>query len=226
MDEPDLFGDLTPGPQVFGNTTPGRGRRSTRLDAAVWRTLLACQDTAAAYAAATYRRGDADCWYWVGALSDSGHGKLKAGRGAGATAGRTVTAHVYGYQLHRQRLITPTPSVPDPVVGHLCDESSCQNPRHWDLISRGANVRAFHQRKHRFPLNDVRTPPGHKSARAAALRKAIRQAQEAQRRVRDLWEQGREVPPALALEADVEAALHRASEAGRPPEAFETFALF
>lgn len=226
MREPDLFGDLVSAPQDPQGTAPARRRRgpAARLDADVWRALLACEETAAAYRAAIYRRGEDQCWPWCQALSDSGHGKLKAGRaGGGAAAGRTVTAHVYGYQLHHQRLITPTSAMPDPVVGHRCDESSCQNPRHWELISRGDNVRAYHQRKHLFPLNDTRTRNGRKSARAEALRDAIRHAQAAHERAQALRERGEAVPEALRAAADVEAALRRASEAGRPPEPLTLF---
>lgn len=228
MHEPDLFGDLVPAPEPREAPQPERRRRAPapRLDAEVWRALLACEETAAAYTAATYRRGETQCWFWTAALSDSGHGKLKAGRAApGAAAGRTVSAHVYGYQ-RLFGLITPTADNPDPVVAHRCDEPSCQQPRHWQLTTRAENVRDYHRRKHRWPLNDVRTTAGRKSARAEALREAIRQAQGAQWRVRELWEQGQEIPPALTLETDVEVVLHRASETGRPPEAFETLALF
>lgn len=223
-----MHDDLSSAPLPPQGPQPARRRRSAaRLDAKMWRALLACEETAAAYQASTYRQGETQCWFWAGALSDSGHGKLKAGRaGGGAAAGRTVTAHVYGYQLHRQRLIIPTPAMPDPVVGHTCDESSCQNPRHWELVSRGDNVRAYHQRKHRFPLNDTRTRNGRKSARAEALRDAIRRAQAAQERAQALRERGEAVPDDLQAAADVEAALRRASEAGRPPEEFQTIALF
>ena len=220
----DLFG----APLVPEAAAPARRRRgpAARLDADVWRALLTCEETAAAYHANIYRPADDQeaCRFYLGALSDSGHGKLKAGRAApGAAAGRTVTAHVYGYQLHHQRLITPTPAVPDPVVAHTCDEPSCQNPRHWELIDRGDNIRAYHQRKHTFPLNDTRTRTGRKSARAEALRDAIRHAQAAHERAQALRKRGDAVPDALQAAADVEAALHRASEAGRPPEPLTLF---
>lgn len=222
----DLFGALTPHPHSPPEAKPARARRgpARRLDAQVWQALLACQETADAYQANTYHPADEQaCRYYLGALSDSGHGKLKAGRAAaGAAAGRTVTAHVYGYQLHHQRLIVPTLAVPDPVVAHRCDEPSCQQPAHWELIDRSDNVRAYHQRKHMFPLNDTRTR-GRKSARAEALRQAIRQAQAAQARAQALRESGEEVPDLLREAADVEAALRRASEAGRPPEPLTLF---
>lgn len=227
MRDHDLFGDLFSTPQAPQDAAPARRRRgpAARLDADVWRALLTCEETAAAYHANIYRPDDDQaCRFYLGALSDSGHGKLKAGRaGGGAAAGRTVTAHVYGYQLHHQRLITPTPAVPDPVVAHTCDEPSCQNPRHWELIDRGDNIRAYHQRKHLWPLSDTRTRTGRKSARAEALREAIRQAQAAHERAQALRERGEAVPDDLQAAADVEAALRRASEAGRPPELLTLF---
>ncbi|WP_150255339.1 hypothetical protein [Nocardiopsis deserti] len=223
----DLFGDLIPQPpHPSEEAAPARRRRgpAARLDADVWTALLTCEETATAYRAAIYRRGEDQCWPWCQALSDSGHGKLKAGRaGGGAAAGRTVTAHVYGYQLHHRRLITPTLAVPDPVVAHRCDEPSCQNPGHWELIDRGDNIRAYHQRKHTFPLNDTRTRTGRKSARAEALRDAIRQAQAAHERAQALRERGEAVPDDLQAAADVEAVLRRASEQGRPPEPLPLF---
>ena len=219
----DLFGDpIAPDQVKAALPRPGPARR---LPPEVWLALLACQETADAYQVNIHRPADEQaCRYYLGALSDSGHGKLKAGRAAaGAAAGRTVTAHVYGYQLHHQRLITPTRAVPDPVVAHRCDEPSCQHPAHWELIDRSDNVRAYHQRKHLWPLNDTRTRTGRKSARAEALRQAVRQARAAQERARALGERGEEVSAALWEAADVEAALYRASEEGRPPEPLTLF---
>lgn len=210
--EQDLFGD------PIGPAPVRRGRSPARLDADVWTALLACEETAAAYTGAIYRRGETECWYWVGALSDSGHGKLKAGRAAGgAAAGRTVTAHVYGYK-RAYGLITPTEAVPDPVVAHRCDEPSCQQPHHMEVIDRAENIRDYHRRRHTWPLNDTRTTAGRKSARAEALREAIRQTQAAHEHAEALRERGDPVPDRLRAAADIEAALFRASEAGRPPE--------
>lgn len=222
---PDLFGGLVPDPQQQEGTEPSRRRRGSvpRLPAEIWHQLLACEETASAYADATYRRGEDQCWPWCSALSDSGHGKLKAGRATGGAAGRTVSAHVYGYQLHHQRLISPTLAVPDPVVAHACDEPSCQNPYHWNLMSRAENLRDFHRRKGAWPLNDVRTGPGRRSARAEALREAVRGAWAARDQVRALRRRGEPVPAELEAAADVEAAFHRASEAGRPEEPLRLF---
>lgn len=91
------------------------------------------------------------------------------------------------------------------------------------MIDRSDNVRAYHQRKHLWPLSDTRTSTGRKSARAEALRQAIRHARAAQARAQDLRERGEDAPDLLREAADVEAALRRASEAGRPPEPLTLF---
>lgn len=223
MGEVDLFGDPVPDPAPDQEQAQHRAGAAARLDASLWTALLACEETAAAYDAATYRRGEYECWYWTAALSNSGHGKIKAGRAApGAAAGRTVTAHVYGYQ-RAYGLITPNEAVPDPVVAHRCDEPSCQQPQHMEVIDRAENIRDFHRRRHTWPLNDTRTTAGRKSARAEALREAIRRAQAAHERAEALHGNGEPVPADLRAAADIEAALYRASEAGRPPEPLKLF---
>jgi hypothetical protein len=62
----------------------------------------------------------------------------------------------------------------DPVIGHTCDEASCQNSRHWELIERRVNDADHHARRYRAegPLADLRGPRG----RAVALRTAIVEA--------------------------------------------------
>lgn len=145
---------------------PGAGRRGT-IPGEVWAELIGHEPTRARYHAKVWRdeTDEGACWFWLGALSSSGHGKLRAGPGA-----RTVvTAHVYGWQLHRG-LIRARPGE-DPVVAHRCDESSCQRPDHWELIERTANGADYLRRRHRAegPLADVRGAAG----RAAAIRAAI-----------------------------------------------------
>jgi hypothetical protein len=145
---------------------PGRGR-SGAVPSAVWEQLLDHAPTRRRYTARVYRRGDDQCAYWLGAISSTGHGKIKAGRSTGAPV--VVTAHVYGWQAARG-LIRPRPGE-DPVIAHRCDESSCQNPAHWELIERTANGADYRARRHRAegPLADVRGAEG----RAVAIREAI-----------------------------------------------------
>ncbi|MCU1641498.1 MAG: hypothetical protein JWN03_1773, partial [Nocardia sp.] len=107
---------------------PGRGRAGA-VPSAVWQQLLDHAPTRERYAAKVYRRRDDQCWYYVGAISSTGHGKLKAGRTHGPRI--VVTAHVYGWQL-TCGVIRPRPGE-DPVIAHTCDETACQNPTHWEL---------------------------------------------------------------------------------------------
>jgi hypothetical protein len=166
---------------------PGRGR-SGAVPSAVWEQLLDHTPTRQRYAARVYRRRADQCWYFLGAISSTGHGKVKAGRAGGAPV--VVTAHVYGWQA-TYGIIRPRPGE-DPVIAHKCDETSCQNPAHWELVERTVNGADYRARRHRAegPLADVRGAEG----RAVAIREAIRAA--------------------LANSADVEAAIAAACAAG------------
>ncbi len=88
----------------------------------VWRWWLDDRDTLARFTAKVYRRGDRQCWYWLGALGTDGHGHFRAGRRARGTSW-VVSAHVFAYQqaygLCRQRLLAA-----DAAVRHGCDEAS------------------------------------------------------------------------------------------------------
>ena len=144
---------------------PGRRPRGT-VPAEVWAELLDHAPTRERYRSRIWADPEGEgCWWWLGALSSTGHGKLRAGPGA-----RTVvTAHVLGWQFHHG-LIRPRPGE-DPVVAHRCDEASCQRPSHWELIERTANSGDYRARRWRAegPLADVRGAAG----RAAAIRAAI-----------------------------------------------------
>jgi hypothetical protein len=89
-----------------GLLRPARARQARPpLAAGEWAALIAHPPTRARYEARVHRRGPDDCWYWLGAISDTGHGKLRAGsRAAGAAeAGeppsRVVTSHALGYRI-------------------------------------------------------------------------------------------------------------------------------
>ncbi|RSN51131.1 hypothetical protein DMH08_31365 [Actinomadura sp. WAC 06369] len=141
----------------------------------VWAALLDHPPTRQRYRAKVHRRDPDACWYWLGAVSDTGHGKLKAARASGPSI--VVTAHTYGYQAE-YGVIAPRPGE-DLVIGHRCDESSCQNPAHWELIPRAQNDADYRARKWRRsgPLADVRGAHG----RAVAIRAAILAARAAGR---------------------------------------------
>ncbi|MFL0028509.1 hypothetical protein ACJBCE_36915 [Streptomyces sp. NBUL23] len=152
-----------------------------------WAALAADAATVERYRAKVYDRGPDQCAYWLGAISSSGHGKLRAGSRSTKTS-RVVTVHVLGF------VIANGPLAPGAVVRHRCDESSCQQPTHWMSGERLDNIRDYYARSHRagHALGDVRGPDG----RAVAIRDAILKAQ--------------------ATGADVEAAIAAAIAAGNP----------
>ncbi len=146
----------------------GRPPRGT-VPAQVWAQMLDHAPTRQRYASRIWADPAPDgCWWWTGALSSTGHGKLRAG-----PRSIVVSAHVLGWQLHRG-LIAARPGE-DPVVAHRCDEAACQRPDHWELIERTANGHDYYARRWRAegPLADVRGAAG----RAAAVRAAILAAQ-------------------------------------------------
>lgn len=165
-------------------TTSGRGVRAgaERLPASLWVALLADADTRRRYEAKVYRRSGDRCWPWLGTISSTGHGKLRAGTRTGGVdpdTGRArapthvVSAHVYGWQLVNG-VIEASPGA-DLVVAHLCDEAWCQRPEHWHLVDRASNTAEYHARRHRVgghPLADGRGARG----RAVAIREAVRDA--------------------------------------------------
>lgn len=131
-----------------------------------WMRLAEDEGTVERYRAKVHRRGSDDCWYWLGAISSSGHGKLRAGSRRAGTS-RVVTAHVLGWVIAHG----PEALRDGAVVRHRCDESSCQNPRHWTAGDRVDNISDYYARAHRagHALGDVRGPDG----RAVAIRDAI-----------------------------------------------------
>lgn len=154
-----------------------------------WAALAADAATVKRYRDKVYDRGPEKCAFYLGAISSSGHGKLRAGSRRAGTS-RVVTVHVLGYVIeHGAQAL----AVGD-VVRHLCDESSCQLPAHWVAGERLDNIRDYYTRRHRagHALGDVRGPDG----RAVAIRDAILAA--------------------LATGADVEAAIAAAIAEGHP----------
>jgi len=163
--------------------------RALRLPSAEWRRYLADPRMQAAYHARVCRAGD--CWFWTGALSGSGHGRLRVPAHLGT---RVVTSHLYGYQLVYGALVLDDNGVP--LIRHRCDNASCHRPRHWVSGDAKANAADYQARSGDplSPLSDRRGAGG----RARAIRAAILQAQA----------EGR----------DVERAIRSAIEAGMPGE--------
>ena len=154
-----------------------------------WRQLLAVPGVREQYERNVHRRSESQCAFWLGAISDSGHGKLRVGsRKAGPT--RVVSAHSIGYGLaHDAEALAAIE-----LVRHTCDSPSCQNPRHWIEGSRKDNALDYASRSRLIghALADTRGPAG----RARAIRDAILAA--------------------LADQADVEVAIATAIREGQP----------
>ncbi|MGW4623484.1 hypothetical protein [Streptomyces sp. NPDC004592] len=132
-----------------------------------WDRLAADVATVARYEAKVYRGpGPTDCHWWLGAISDSGHGKLRAGSRPAGTS-RVVSAHVLGFAIHWGADTLRGGA----VVRHTCDETSCQNPDHWMVGDRLQNILDFQARRNLsgHALADVRGAAG----RAVAVRDAI-----------------------------------------------------
>ena len=126
------------------------------------------------YHAKVYRRGPGRCAYWLGSISSSGHGRLRAGtRGSDADrpGSLVVVAHVYGYVLSRGLAHLEPGAGHLGVIRHRCDEPSCQNPAHWISGTYGDNARDYAARSGLAgsPLTDRRGAGG----RARAMRQAI-----------------------------------------------------
>ncbi|MFD8706860.1 hypothetical protein ACFV1W_30370 [Kitasatospora sp. NPDC059648] len=155
-----------------------------------WAALIDHAPTRERYEAKVHRRGPEKCAYWLGAISSSGHGKLRAGSGE---ASRIVTAHVLGYGIeHGAQALAEVKLIEHTLIRHTCDSPSCQYPGHWLLGTRQDNVLDYASRSRLagHPLADTRGPAG----RAVAIREAILQA----------------------TPADVEEAIRRAILAGQP----------
>jgi hypothetical protein len=131
-----------------------------------WAELAGDAATVRRYRARVCDRGPGRCAYWTGAISDSGHGKIRAGSRSSETS-RVVTAHQLGWAIAYgpQDLTTTT------VVRHRCDEASCLLPEHWVLGVRADNIADYIGRRNvaGHPLGDSRGPAG----RAVAIREAI-----------------------------------------------------
>jgi hypothetical protein len=132
----------------------------------VWAALLDDAKARARVQEKVYRRGPGQCHYWLGALSSSGHGRVRLGvRTASAPAGVMVAPHVYLYQESRG-LLRPLPDGSYPLIRHRCGEPSCLNPIH---LAAGNAAGPIAARGTTGPAADTRGPQG----RAIAIRNAI-----------------------------------------------------
>jgi HNH endonuclease len=94
----------TDNPVIAGPHAPGRLPELSQLDAErFWRYVD--------------KRGDDECWPWLGGLSSSGYGYFKAAR-------KNLRAHRVAYLLHFDK--DPFPL----LICHKCDNPICVNPHH------------------------------------------------------------------------------------------------
>jgi len=146
-----------------------------RIPSDVWAALLDDPKARARVHEKVFRRGPGQCHYWLGALTSSGHGRVRLGvRAASAPrpASVVVAPHVYLYQESRG-LLRPLPDGSYPLIRHRCGETSCLNPIHLAAgIAPGHAAGAVTARPAAGPVADSRGAQG----RAIAIRNAIMSA--------------------------------------------------
>jgi len=144
----------------------------SRIPPDLWVALLDDGKSRARVFEKVYRRGPGRCHYWLGALSASGHGRVRLGvRPAGALrpASLVVAAHVYLYQQSRG-LLRPLPDGSYPLVYQRCGEPSCFNPIHLAAgTAADSTAGVIAVRGPAGPAADIRGAQG----RAMAIRNAI-----------------------------------------------------
>lgn len=86
-------------------------------------------DAADRFWAKVDRRGEDDCWPWLGYRNAGGYGEFRVHRG------RRDLAHRFAYEL----LVGPIP--PGALIRHTCDTPACVNPAHHEPGTDAQNVR-------------------------------------------------------------------------------------
>ena len=157
---------------MAGGRAVGDGGQPGWIPPDLWAALLDDAWSRARVHQQVYRRGPGQCHYWLGALSSTGHGRVRLGvRAVGARrrASVVVAAHVYLYQESRG-LLRPLPDGSYPLVRHRCGEPSCLNPIHLAAgAAAGAAGAAIAVRGAVGPAADSRGAQG----RAMAIRDAV-----------------------------------------------------
>jgi hypothetical protein len=150
--------------------------RPVRTPAALWRLWLTDPATRQRFEVKRYRRGDDQCWPWIGAISSTGHGSFRAASLPGLSRRGTVPAHLYAWQLEFgiiDRL--GWSALTDPILCHRCDYAGCTNPNHLRLGTATDNRTDYLTRRHSpdSPLGDTRGPDGLSRAIADTIRTSL-----------------------------------------------------
>lgn len=67
------------------------------------------------------------CWLWLGHLDKDGYGNIRVGL-------HRIMAHRFSYKLYYSFID------PNLTINHLCENKSCVNPTHLELISLKGNL--------------------------------------------------------------------------------------
>ena len=73
------------------------------------------------------RRGEDQCWPWVGSRQSDGYGRMEI-------CGKARSAHRLSYEIH----VGPIPD--GKVIDHTCQNKLCVNPSHLEAVSPRINA--------------------------------------------------------------------------------------
>ena len=97
------------------------------------RTVRTSEDRLANYQAMVDRRGDDECWPWLGTTNKHGYGRFYDGS-------RYRSAASYGHEA----LVGPVPAGEE--INHSCGTNGCQNPSHWFTDTHAMNMAEMRER--------------------------------------------------------------------------------
>jgi hypothetical protein len=113
-----------------------------RIAPDLWAALLDDAKDRARVHEKVYRCGPGQCHYWLGALTSSGHGRVRLSVRTASGPRPTsivVAADMYLYQESRG-LLRPLPDGSYPLIRHRCGEPSCLNPIHLTAGTAAGNA--------------------------------------------------------------------------------------